>query len=666
MWKKMIALGIVAIGLQSSLGAPTGNAYEYADTPTEVADGIHIPKQLTLLEDIPYYVIPNALLNKAEGALAPQTVEVIEAEIYWSGGWNWWKIHTDMGDRWIKTAPWQFDAPPPATINLMSETPLYARPSENSQRTAALSPQEVNVVDAEKGWFRNSSGTGEVYNPKKWLKIHTTWLGDQWIHLNLDQIGTLHPADQISYYANTYYNLKPQSDYQTYRTDGTLSKQFAHVTGKFRSLLGTYYQLETDDGVKWALGAGQPIVADTTIIRRTQPSAIYTYPSSQYEEEPKFILTGDLPAFEKTFNEYITNYGYDGDWYHVRTAQGEGWFNPKFAEPEDAVAETATIQLNSPVTTLFRYPNTGIILNHGQIGPQTLHPLAAWTDPNGVRWFQINSFVGKAWIQLSTYMDKVTLKDRESDMVIQSDTSYQGAFYQNEEGAYTFGNESIGYDNKQGEAYLDTAFLARIYHFELTGPDVAGWWTLKNESRYAFQIKAGEPQARTLWDGKLAKQLKLASSPNSPNDQGSLYLSLTDIRTLFGATTSVTMGYNNNKVVTLSSQLYKIGNKLQLPSQADDHQLHLSGLVYENRYLEYNSIKPTLQIKIKNRDSDDTAASESSAAMKFLYDLSYNNGLYDLSLDHPLQPGMNHVTISFQVAERIILQQDWDIMNTAN
>ncbi|NQX62840.1 hypothetical protein [Paenibacillus qinlingensis] len=372
-----------------------------------------------------------------------------------------------------------------------------------------------------------------------------------------------------------------------------------------------------------------------------------------------------MPVFEKTYNEYITNYGYDGDWYHVRTAQGEGWFNPKFAEPEDAVDETAAIQLNSPVTTLFRYPNTGIILNHGQIGPQTIHPLAAWTDPNGIRWYQINSFVGKSWIHLEPFQDRVILKDRESDIVITSATSYQGAFYQNEKGAYTEGNESIGYDDKQGEPFLDTAFLARMYHFDLTGPDVAGWWTLKNDTGYAFQIKTGELQVKTLWNGKLAKQLKLASSPDFSKDQGSPYLSLTDIRTLFGATTSVTRGYNNNKVVTLSAQMYKMKDDLQLPSIAVDTFFHMSGLIYENRYLEYNSITPALQITVKNRDLGETATTEHGAEMKFLYDLSYNNGLYDLSLDHPLQLGMNHLTISFHVGERIILQRDWDIMNTA-
>ncbi|KRE86517.1 hypothetical protein ASG89_10950 [Paenibacillus sp. Soil766] len=93
---------------------------------------------------------------------------------------------------------------------------------------------------------------------------------------------------------------------------------------------------------------------------------------------------------------------------------------------------------------------------------------------------------------------------------------------------------------------------------------------------------------------------QLSSSPDSSSNQGPPFLSLTDTRTLFGATTSVNIGYNNSKVVTLSTQLYKIGN-LQLPPTAVDHHLHISGLIYENRYVDYNSIAPAFQITVKNR-----------------------------------------------------------------
>ncbi|WP_235206617.1 hypothetical protein [Paenibacillus tyrfis] len=61
---------LLGIGL-SLAAAVHGNASEYADTPTEPADAVRIPRTLTLLQDTPYYVIPNALVNKAEGAFSP-------------------------------------------------------------------------------------------------------------------------------------------------------------------------------------------------------------------------------------------------------------------------------------------------------------------------------------------------------------------------------------------------------------------------------------------------------------------------------------------------------------------------------------------------------------------------------------------------------------------
>ncbi|WP_237762787.1 hypothetical protein [Paenibacillus sp. A3] len=118
---------LLGIGL-SLASAVHGKASEYADTPTEPADAVRIPRTLTLLQDTPYYVIPNALVNKTEGAFSPQTVEVIEAETRWAEMPNWWKIRTTFGDRWIKTEPVNIDVLPPSKITLMENTPIYTKP----------------------------------------------------------------------------------------------------------------------------------------------------------------------------------------------------------------------------------------------------------------------------------------------------------------------------------------------------------------------------------------------------------------------------------------------------------------------------------------------------------------------------------------------------------
>lgn len=656
MWKKAISLGLLGLGLQLSLWASLGNAYEYADTPTAAADGIHIPQKLTLLEDIPYYVIPNALLNKAEGSFSPQTVDVIEAEVNWATSPNWWKIHTAIGDRWIKTAPWQIEAPPPPTISLMAETPIYAKPSEKIEPSAALSPQNVTVVDAEKGWFKQESND---YNPKKWIKIHTTWLGDQWVHLHLDQIGSYQPIDQMAFYSNIYYNLKPHIDNQTYQYDGILSNQFLHQIGQFHSILGSYYEVGTDGGTKWALADGLHVIPETKTLTRTHPSPLYTYPSPY--EVPMLVLAGDLQVFEK-INKEASNDSV-GEWYHVRTDQGEGWFNPTFAEPEDATIETATIQLYSAVTRLYRYPNTDISLENGQLGPQSIHPLAAWTAPNGIRWFQINSFVGQAWIQLEPREDRLVLKDRASDMQMKGDSSYQGAFYK-KDGNYTYGTETIGYD-MQGQPYFNSAFLASLYPFNLTGPDVEGWWTLTNATGYSFRIKAGELKARTLWKGNIAKIVTLAAPPASSDNDGSPLLSLADIRTLFGITSMVS---RDNAEVLLSARQYDVA-PFQLPTIANGTHAHLSGLLYETTYSysnnSSNAISQTLQITVADRDTGEPLNTTNVAAMKLLYNLNMYTGLYDISLDQPLKPGINHLSVVFKVGERIILQRDWDVTGPA-
>ncbi|MBE1444303.1 hypothetical protein [Paenibacillus sp. OAS669] len=659
MWKKIVILMLFGVGMHLGLLTVPGNAYEYADTPTEPADGIFIPKQLTIIENMPYYVIPNALRNKPEGTLAPQTVEVVEAEVYWATSGNWWKIHTDIGDRWIKTAPWQIEVPPPPILHLMSETPLFAKPSEAGGQTVALSPQEVAVVDAEKAWFRQAEGD---YNPKRWIKIHTTWLGDQWVHLHLDEIGNLQPLDQRVFYPRINYNSKPHVDYITYQYDGYLTSSFVHQTAKFRSVLGSAYQFETTQGLKWAFGPGMIIATDKQILKREKPSPLFAYPDAMAE------IAATIPADDLNVVETTTNsdapWGPE-NWYHVKNDQAEGWFSPTYAEPEDAVDDTASLDLKASSTAIYRFPNTRITLDNGQIGSQTVYPLAAWNAPSGTRWYKINSFVGQGWIEVNPYLDHVVLKGRENDIQIRSKTSYQGVFYQNESGVFTYGSETIG-GMLKGEPVFRSAFLAGLYHYDLSGPDSEGWWTFKNADGYAVQLKAGVPTAKTFWNGKLANTVKLTEAPAADPDskQGAPLISLTHLRVLFGVTTA----YNDkvsygDKNVTLSTTEYDISS-FDLPVNANAAaKLHLSGLLYKELYTDEKAIVPQLQIVVNNNDRED-ADSQSSIQleqMKRLYNLGYQYGLLDIGLDVLLKPGVNHLTIQCKVGERIFLQRDWDV-----
>ncbi|OXM85145.1 hypothetical protein [Paenibacillus rigui] len=650
MWKKAGALVLVGAVICFHVGITPGKAYEYADTPTEIADGIRIPQRVTLLRDTPYYVIPNTGLNKAEGVLSPQTVEVMEAESGWATSGNWWKIRTVMGERWIKTLPDQIEVAPPKTLSLMVETALYENPSEKSGSLAVLSPQNVTVVDAEKDWFRR---TGDDYNPKRWIQIHTTWMGDPWIHLRLDQIGAYQDTNQIRYYSNVGYNRTPYIDFQTFPTDGTQTHQFLHELGQFRSLLGSVSQVETTDGLKWTPLSGTPVVPENITIKRNVSSPLYTYPTP-YEDAPKLVSSEELHAIEKLSDDQYA--GNKEEWYHVKTDQGEGWFNPVYAEPEDAEEEKIRIDLHNQVTMVYRYPNAQLYLNYGQLGPQTVHPLKAWTDPQGVRWYQVDSFVGKGWIELQADEDRVILNDRVSDMQLKGHTSHQGAFYK-EQGKYSFGNETVGYEVGD-EPFFETSFLARIYNFTISGPDPDGWWTLKNESGYAFQLKPGELGARTFWKGRSVQIVPLTKPPIINSNTAPL-LGLTDIRTLLGASTTVSQ---DNHEILLSTRQYDIEN-LHLPNSVNGAYLKLSGFLYDENAKEQNAIVQSLRISVLDRDAQESSPKPiyEEASKNFLYNINYWTGLYDVSLQHPVHPGMNHLTVVFKVGERILAEYEWDV-----
>lgn len=34
-------------------------------------------------------------------------------------------------------------------------------------------------------------------NEQKWVKIHTNWLGDQWVHIDFHEIGRMAPKDEF-------------------------------------------------------------------------------------------------------------------------------------------------------------------------------------------------------------------------------------------------------------------------------------------------------------------------------------------------------------------------------------------------------------------------------------------------------------------------------------
>ncbi|GLI09522.1 hypothetical protein YDYSG_55540 [Paenibacillus tyrfis] len=644
---------LLGIGL-SLAAAAHGNASEYADTPTEPADAVRIPRTLTLLQDTPYYVIPNALVNKAEGAFSPQTVEVIEAETRWAEVPNWWKLRTTFGDKWIKTDPGKIDVPPPPTITLMENTPIYAKANAQTEPSAVSSPQQVEVVGAEKQWF---------YSPKhdenelKWLKIRTSWLGDQWIRLPLKQIGSYYSHAKKKYYGFAEFSNVPLWNHAATSSPSPqqIQYQLFTETGEFQSPLGSFYQVETPEGTRWTRYPGEFITEASETITRRQPAPLYPSPSP-YSGKPHIAVPQTLTVFEKIEANPVRDW--EGTWYHVWANEGEGWFNPKYAGPEDAKPDNTEIDLQSDKTWLYQYPDSSQLLNYGVLGPQKIRASAAWTTPNGTRWFQIPTFLGNAWINLNPTHDRLQLPGREQDMQISGEISRKGAIYKTDN-TLTFGDAKVGYERDR-ELFFHSGVVAKMYQYTVTGPDRENGWTFAHPSGYSFRIKAGEKKAVISWKGAPRRSVILSAAPVASADKEAPNLRIDVMRALLGASTEVTP---NHSEVLLHSAEYTLG-AFNPPTEVKGDLLHLSALCYDARRPQPNEVGNRLKIYVYDRSSDtlsDSFASAAVASEEMLFYLSMDQALYDLSLKKPLQPGVNRLTAVFKVGERIIFEQDFDV-----
>ncbi|MFE0624789.1 SH3 domain-containing protein [Priestia aryabhattai] len=120
-------------------------------------------KQLKLTTTVKLYS-EASMLSKNLGALAPQTVTVIEEK---SSGW--YKIKSFAGDAWI--------APNGLKLALTKKVNLYKDSSFSSKNLGALAPQTVTVIDARTGgWYKIKSFAGDAWiNPTSSPSLPTSY-----------------------------------------------------------------------------------------------------------------------------------------------------------------------------------------------------------------------------------------------------------------------------------------------------------------------------------------------------------------------------------------------------------------------------------------------------------------------------------------------------------
>lgn len=99
-----------------------------------------------------------------------------------------------------------------------------------------------------------------------------------------------------------------------------------------------------------------------------------------------------------------------------------------------------------------------------------------------------------------------------------------------------------------------------------------------------------------------------------------------------------------------------------MPVAVDGNRLHLSGLLYENTYIEAGTQSAEMTIQVKRNDAAPDVPVESyKAAVKRLYGLGMNVDVFDVTLDAPLLPGSNPLTLEIKVGDRIIYKKDWEV-----
>ncbi|WP_438444814.1 hypothetical protein [Gorillibacterium sp. sgz5001074] len=648
--KKRIFILLCAGALWLGSGS-AAMASEYEDTPTVPAGTGLVPRTLTLLEGTPYYVIPNALKNKAEGDLEPQTVEVLEAETGWAWNDAWWKIKTPDGSRWVKTRPAGIAAPAPETVTLLEETPIYPAPDESSGPSARLSPQDVRVVDAGSRWFCSEPVCpGE--DRMKWVKIETSWLGDQWIHLPYYALGRVEPmGPETQFYSYTELFGLPYAYDGINRQVRREGPVFLKTDAVFEGPAGKLYRVEDeDDHVRlWTWSVGQKVTPAAEKLTRKAPISLYKLPMTRFDEEPSAVLEPQtVEVFEKIAPAY-----YLDDWFHVRAGEAEGWFSPLYSQPEDPVPEKVALDLGAEVTELFRYPGGQATLNYGRLGPQTVHPDASWTGKEGTRWYRIPTYLGPAWIALDGQKDRVLIPGRENGLEVHAEER-TGFYYPLEEGGYSFSGVRLA-ELEDGGLVFHSANLARTYGPYQAEAQDGGWWSFSDGSGYAFRVKAGERTAATFWNGTPSGTVQLKEAPREPAlPMAGPGLVLEDMERLFGYTVEsppdrgwIILHRTDYRVTEPGASVGAAGGEWKLPALLYDRRAFAEG---------ESELRPSLTLQ-----SGDGNATEAVAKSKLLYSLDSYSGLFDLTAALRLSPGKHTVTAVLRAGEKIHWQRSFQV-----
>ncbi|KRF21777.1 hypothetical protein [Paenibacillus sp. Soil787] len=606
---------------------------QYEMFPSEIPESGRVPAVVRLLSSIPFYDKYEDSGGPPKGYLAPQEVQIVKAGMPWSEAHNWWKVRTWVGDKWINVPSNAVDVAPPKQVSLLDNTLMYANPNTNTPSTGTLAPQDVGVVAATKRWFAADSFDNSSMT---WLQIHTTWLGDQWIRIPLNRIGTL-------------LSIEPEKAY--FMNETSITNSVGEITAEFVSPFNsTAYRVETENGVQWVFSRGAKIEASNEILKLDTRTTLFKQPNS-YGEEAAILLPQSVDVFERIDNNPYGNA--PGEWYHAHTSAGDGWVNKQFADPIDAKPTDVAIQLNSNAQ-LMSYPTSGTWYKFAQAAPQILHPICYWDDASGNRWYQIDSYVGLVWLKLNPYTDRIVGQGPDPAVEMSFFTLYYNS-------AKIDGDELKVQDRRVGFMrdnawYVSIPFLSEGFRYDQS--ESGGLITYQSSRfSYGFRIQSGSQQAITLWNGKEVRQVNLKAAPQILSD-GELYLSEADVRTLFGSLIAKV-----DTSLTFTLQAYNV-TALAIPTSINSDQMELNVSFRDSIQQIPVDASPELRPKLTLEELGAPPKEAVQTFSKWVAPLQWDMALFQYSAVKSLKVGPNQLRARLEIGGRILWLQDFAVQRT--
>lgn len=655
MWKTAaltLTVGCLLLAGSPAQARAEAGGYDAAHPALEKPDLLRVPPAIELLARTPFYSSVDDIPDRPAGYLSPQQVTVLGGEPSWSRGESRWRIQTWLGDRWIAPRPWNIDVPPPERIMLLETTPIYAAQNDEAEPSAWLSPQEVVVTGAEKQWYYTNDGD----DAKKWLRIQTSWLGEQWVHLPVNRITAVKPVDQRAfYYQAAVYNQPPLLDpYMS--ANGLLNAEFAHIVQIAQTPFAQSYAIASENGPLWTTHPGVAIypASGTVAIRSETP--LYGKLQNMGEPERETMLLKPpltVQQIEETAPiPYAANLG---SWLHVRidgehgAAGTEGWINIQLAEPPNPVKGEWELHL-SAIRELYRYPGLRFPEGGRTVPTGVLRATAYWDDANDLRWYRIETEQGAGWLQSA--QDRISLPGEPG---LPSFAFQRASIRQLERSGDTLllGGAAAGYVAEE-ESYVSLQALAPYYGLTVGGADADGWAGITTETPYAFRIRHSDRQVELRWQDRRSGSWTLSRAATLRN--GEWMLTVADAARLLGGYARPISGTPWTMIVAKS---YEAASP-DIAWTVADGALKVDALLYDD-IGGTGGREPGRQPRLVvypqggEREAGVTALPVPLAGAGDTHPMTFR-----LQADVPLKPGVNRLTAALVLGERTLWAHDFE------